>query len=290
MKYHLRIYDNFHYQDESEAYNSGDFDTYEEAVQEAKAIVIKSLEHNWSRGMNPEVLIAQHCLYGDDPIILPAVYPEVHPFKGIEFVSEIAPAICSKLEQEAKKTEVQTLYQDAIRYATQKHQENKQTVKGTRLPYVVHLSNVAMEIFMAAQHTKEFNLTYAIQVAMLHDTIEDTATKFEDLKENFGEDIAYAVQALSKDGQLPKSEQINDSIQRIKKLPKEVWAVKLADRITNLQPPPKSWTDKKRRSYILDSQIILEELKNGNQYLAERLEKKISEYRNRCKKHLLDKF
>lgn len=31
-KFHLRVFDNYHYMDESEAYNHGAFDTYEDAL------------------------------------------------------------------------------------------------------------------------------------------------------------------------------------------------------------------------------------------------------------------
>jgi guanosine-3',5'-bis(diphosphate) 3'-pyrophosphohydrolase len=134
------------------------------------------------------------------------------------------------------------------------------------------------------------NLIFAAQVAVLHDTIEDTETTYDEIKENFGEDIATAVLALSKDEHLSNDLQIVDSLARIKKLQKEVWAVKLADRITNLQPPPANWTRPKIGRYLKDSELILNELKDGNQYLEKRLEAKISEYRNRNKRFLIDEI
>ena len=99
-----------------------------------------------------------------------------------------------------------------------------------------------------------------------------------------------AVLALSKDEELPKDKQISDSLARIKKLPKEVWAVKLADRITNLQPPPAEWTTEKNSQYAEDARFILDELREGNPYLAERLDAKISEYTNRNREYLTDMF
>lgn len=288
MKYHLRVYDNYHYSDESEAYNHGEYDTYEEAEIAAKAIVDEFLVHNWTRGKNPDILIAEFCMYGEDPVICPADNPAGRKFSGRDYVNEIAETICRKLEKEQSKTEVQTLYQDAIKFATLKHLEKRQKVKGTKLPYVVHLSNVAMEILMAAPLSTDFNLIFAIQVAMLHDTIEDTNTTFDEIKEIFGEDIAIAVLALSKNEKLPNDKQTQDSLTRIKKLQKEVWAVKLADRITNLQPPPANWSRDRSIEYLEESKTILEELRDGNDYLAKRLEDKISEYRNRLKKFLLD--
>src|ERR1019366_7794812 len=129
--------------------------------------------------------------------------------------------------------EVQKLYQEAIKFATAKHLEKEQKVPGTDLPYVVHLSNVAMEIIIAAFNSDKFNLGFAVQVALLHDTIEDTSTDFEELENKFGVDIANAVLSLTKNSELPKEEQMQDCLTRIKKLQTEVWAIKLADRITN---------------------------------------------------------
>lgn len=116
--------------------------------------------------------------------------------------------------------DLQTLYQTAIKFAAEKH--GRQKVKGSQNPYVVHLSNVAMEVFMAAEHTPDFNLSLAIQAALLHDTIEDTGTKREELVKAFGSEVADAVWALTKDKSLPKTQRITDSLAKIKLQPKEV--------------------------------------------------------------------
>jgi len=173
---------------------------------------------------------------------------------------------------------VQSLYQKAIRFAAYRHMEKKQKVKGTKLPYVVHLSNVAMEILVASAHTEHLDLEFAVPVALLHDTIEDTSTTLQELDEQFGNDIATGVLALTKNDMLPKEQQTIDSLARIKQLKKEVWAVKLADRITNLQEPPSDWSSNKRIKYLEDSKLILHALRGGNKYLAARLKEKIEEY------------
>mgnify|MGYP006998222858 CR=1 FL=1 len=66
----------------------------------------------------------------------------------------------------------------------------------------------------------------------------------------------------------------------IRKKTKKVWAVKMADRICNLQEPPKYWTNDKKINYKNEAQLILRELKNGNKCLANRLKIKINEYAN----------
>lgn len=172
--------------------------------------------------------------------------------------------------------DLQTLYQKAIKFAGEKHENQK--VPGSQSSYLVHLSNVAMEIMIAAQHTDNFDEGFALQVALLHDVLEDTTTTFDELKAAFGHKIADAILALSKDEVLEAEARIPDSLERIKLQPKEVWAVKLADRITNMQEPPAHWDKNKRMTYLKMAGIILFELKGGNAYLENRLEEKIIDY------------
>lgn len=172
----------------------------------------------------------------------------------------------------------QSLYQKAIKFAASKHLAQGQIVPGTDLPYVVHLSNVAMEILLAAQHSANFDLDYAVQLALLHDTLEDTSTTLEELITEFSPMVAEGVLALTKNEALPKQERMQDSLRRIKQLHRETWAVKLADRITNLQAPPSHWEYAKKIEYRKEAISILEELKGGNAFLEDRLRLKIQEY------------
>ncbi|MBP6234871.1 MAG: bifunctional (p)ppGpp synthetase/guanosine-3',5'-bis(diphosphate) 3'-pyrophosphohydrolase [Saprospiraceae bacterium] len=174
----------------------------------------------------------------------------------------------------------QDIYQKAILFATAKHHNIGQTVPGTNLPYLVHLSNVAMEIIFAAHNSTDFDTDFAIQLALLHDTLEDTETTYEELTQEFSYAVADGVLALSKNKSIAKDDRLNDSIERILLQPKEVWSVKLADRITNLQPPPSHWTPTKISQYHAEAQTILEKLKGGNQYLEDRLGLKIQEYKS----------
>lgn len=174
--------------------------------------------------------------------------------------------------------EIQTAYQTAIKFAAGKHAEINQLVPGSNLPYVVHLSNVTMEIIVAGSATTGFDLPFAVQVALLHDVLEDAPTTFEEIEKTFGLDVAKAVQALTKNDSVDKSLKMMDSLNRIKALSKEVWSVKLADRITNLQKPPAHWSNSKIQEYKKEAAIILEELTGGNAYLENRLRAKIEAY------------
>jgi guanosine-3',5'-bis(diphosphate) 3'-pyrophosphohydrolase len=172
--------------------------------------------------------------------------------------------------------ELQDDYQKAISFAGKKHSD--QLLPGSDISYMVHLSNVAMEIILANEHSPNFDRHFAVQVALLHDLLEDTSTTFEEIESAFGINIARAVLALTKNDQIPPVQQIPDSLNRIKSQPKEVWAVKLADRISNMQKPPQHWDANKIVDYKKTAGIILLQLRGGNQYLENRLHQKIIEY------------
>ena len=175
--------------------------------------------------------------------------------------------------------EIQDIYQKALRYAAEKHALQQQTLPGSIIPYTVHLSNVAMEILVAATHSKDFDTEFAIQVALLHDVLEDTEVTAEVLTTLFGIAVTIGVQALTKNTDLPHEEQMKDSLQRIKNCVPEVHAVKLADRITNLQEPPLSWSMEKKQNYLLEAGLILKELSGTNEFLEKRLALKIEAYK-----------
>jgi len=97
-KFHLRVYDNFHYMDESEAYNHGHFETYEEALITAKKIVDEFFEHNWKKGSTPEDLRGLYSFYGEDPIILPNDHGKNKSFSAWNYAEISAVKICRKME------------------------------------------------------------------------------------------------------------------------------------------------------------------------------------------------
>ncbi len=97
-KFYLRVYDNYHYMDESEAYNTGEFETYGDAVIAAKAIVDEFFEHNLKSGISPDQLGVQYALFGDDPIILPNVHGEHERFSAHTYANIREEEICRKME------------------------------------------------------------------------------------------------------------------------------------------------------------------------------------------------
>lgn len=171
----------------------------------------------------------------------------------------------------------QDKYLAAWNFASANH--NGQTLPGSDIPYINHLGLVAMEATAALANNSIDNPNLLVVCALLHDLIEDTSTTFEDIKNTFGADVAEGVLALTKNDELPsKPEQMRDCLRRIKNQPIEVWMVKLCDRITNLQSPPKHWNQERTINYQNEARLILDQLGEASPFLAERLTMKIDAY------------
>ena len=81
------------------------------------------------------------------------------------------------------------LIQRAYNYAVQKHGDQK---RKSGEPYIIHPTNVAYTI-------AELGLDEpTICAALLHDVVEDTDATNEDIKREFGEEIAEMVDGVTK--------------------------------------------------------------------------------------------
>lgn len=170
----------------------------------------------------------------------------------------------------------QDRYTAAARFAAAAHQG--QTVPGSELPYLLHVTLVAMEVTAAVRAEPGHDEDLAVQCALLHDTVEDTAVTYDQVAAAFGQAVADGVLALTKDENLPKDAQMPDSLRRIRAQPREVWLVKLADRIVNMQPPPKHWQADRITAYKEEARSILAALGAASPLLAARLAAKLEAY------------
>ncbi|MBA3397136.1 MAG: bifunctional (p)ppGpp synthetase/guanosine-3',5'-bis(diphosphate) 3'-pyrophosphohydrolase [Deltaproteobacteria bacterium] len=169
-------------------------------------------------------------------------------------------------------------YVAALRFAAERH--HGQHMQESQLPYLVHLVAVAAEV-TAALPAEGVDVDVAIGCALLHDILEDTPTTRAELVERFGEPIAAGVSALTKassDSLILKEHRMADSLARIRAQPPAVWIVKLADRITNLAPPPAGWSRDKRVAYRDEAMQIADALGGVCPQLDARIRAKIATY------------
>ncbi|MEE2960548.1 MAG: HD domain-containing protein [Myxococcota bacterium] len=170
---------------------------------------------------------------------------------------------------------IQNDYFNAYLFAARAHQ-NQVMPTTDKLPYIFHVAAVAAEVMLSDSFRAFSRPWLAVQCALLHDTIEDTAVTYDHVKNAFGEAVADGVQALTKDEELPKEKRMEDSLQRIKHQPIEVWAVKMADRIVNLTNTPRQWPYEKLKHYITEARLIKRYLETSSPGLTTRLNEKIT--------------
>ena len=163
----------------------------------------------------------------------------------------------------------------AYNFAAQAH--DGQCLPDSDTPYLYHVSLVCMEVMALLSVEPQYNPDLALQFAALHDVVEDTSITIKEIQEKFGSEVAGGVDALTKHKADPDA--MENSLARIMQQPAEIWIVKLADRITNLQPPPSGWGHEKIKGYLAESEVIYQELQGASPYLAARLAAKIDHYR-----------
>ena len=120
------------------------------------------------------------------------------------------------------------LWQKAASFAAQKHAG--QLRKDGKTPYVAHAFRVAMTV----RDIFKVEDPVALCAALLHDTIEDTTADYDDIMDEFGEDIAQVVTVLTKDKRMPESEREEAYDKRIAAGSRRAKLVKLADSYDNL--------------------------------------------------------
>ena len=168
------------------------------------------------------------------------------------------------------------LFARALDFAAKAHGDQK--APGTGYPYTTHVTKVAVEVLRACAGDASLDVDLACTCALLHDCVEDAGVTRAQLAEAFGEAVAAGVSALTKDEAVPKEGRMADSLARIRAQPREVWLVKLADRITNLEAPPYYWNQEKRRAYREEAKAIHAALADAHAGLAARLLARIDAY------------
>lgn len=136
----------------------------------------------------------------------------------------------------------------ALEFAAVKHQFQKR--KGAAgIPYVNHLIEVAALLTRQIDNPSADLLTAAI----LHDVIEDTDAKKEDIQKKFGKKVLDIVLEVTDDMRLPSSERKALQIKHAKDLSYEARCIKIADKTCNIRDilfTRIKWSRKRKIKYI----------------------------------------
>lgn len=137
----------------------------------------------------------------------------------------------------------------AIEFAARKHStQRRKNVDAS--PYINHPIAVAHVLADTGGITDLVTLIAAV----LHDTIEDTETTPTELEQQFGKTVRKIVEEMTDDKKLDKAVRKQLQIEHAPKLSRRAKAIKLADKIANIQDvtdcPPATWDLARRTEYL----------------------------------------
>ena len=93
-----------------------------------------------------------------------------------------------------------------------------------------------------------------ILAALLHDTVEDTDTTFEEIEQEFGKDVRKVVEEVTDDKNLPRDKRKALQIKNAPGSSDRAKLVKLSDKLYNLRDlrkeTPVGWTDQRVGEYF----------------------------------------
>jgi guanosine-3',5'-bis(diphosphate) 3'-pyrophosphohydrolase len=155
----------------------------------------------------------------------------------------------------------------ALAYATEKHRgQTRKDADAT--PYIYHPIALASVLWTEAGiHDAE-----VLAAAILHDTIEDTTTTYDDLEEMIGKAVADIVGEVTDDKSLPKAERKRRQVEHARHLPYKARLVKLADKICNLRDivatPPEGWSLERMHEYFEWAEKVVSPIRGADATLA----------------------
>lgn len=145
-------------------------------------------------------------------------------------VREAAEKVFISMEPRVSERQLKQLH-DAFEFAREAHKEQK---RKSGEPYILHPISVAL---IAAEELKLD--TNSVTASFLHDVVEDTSYTMKDIRERFGEDVAFLVNTVTKQKKesYKTSKQVDNYKQLLASMQYDIRAlmVKIADRLHNMR-------------------------------------------------------
>lgn len=172
---------------------------------------------------------------------------------------------------------------EAISFAAKKHKTQKRKGADSE-PYINHPLEV-LNLLVNVAEIEDYDILIA---AVLHDTVEDTETKREEIAALFGEKVASMVMELTDDKSLPKAERKKLQIEHAPHISTGAKQIKLCDKISNIrdvtQNPPQDWSDERRYEYVEWGEKVVAGLRGANANLEKHFDELVVRSRQQIKR------
>jgi guanosine-3',5'-bis(diphosphate) 3'-pyrophosphohydrolase len=159
----------------------------------------------------------------------------------------------------------------AAEFAAHKHRDQRRK-NAAASPYINHPIAVANVL------TSEGGITdpVILAAALLHDTLEDTETDYEELRGQFGEAIADVVVEVTDTKWLSSAVRKRLQISKASHSSTRARAVKIADKICNLRDilgnPPKGWGTARKQTYFDWAKEVVDGVRGQHPQLEQRFD------------------
>jgi GTP diphosphokinase / guanosine-3',5'-bis(diphosphate) 3'-diphosphatase len=164
-----------------------------------------------------------------------------------------------------------TLTLRALEFAAWKHRDQRRR-NAEASPYINH--PIALATVLRTEGDIDDEVVLA--AALLHDTIEDTQTTWQELRGEFGEDIADIVLEVTDTKWLNKDTRKRLQVQKAPKSSQRAKLVKLADKICNLRDmlasPPANWSLDRRQQYFDWAKDVVDRIRGTHPKLERRFD------------------
>jgi len=159
-----------------------------------------------------------------------------------------------------------TLLLKALAFAAHKHRDQRRKDRAAS-PYINHPIALA-NVLVREGRISDIDVLCA---ALLHDTVEDTATTPMELRKAFGAKIARIVAEVTDDKSLSKAKRKSLQVQHARHISPEAKLVKLADKICNVRDvarrPPATWDKTRQREYFDWAKRVTDRMRGTNSRL-----------------------
>ncbi len=166
----------------------------------------------------------------------------------------------------------------ALTFAAYKHRNQKR--KDGNLPYINHPIDV-VDLLWRVGGVREVDTLIA---GLLHDTVEDTETTPEEIRESFGEAVLHLVEEVTDDKSLPDKIRKQKQIETAPHKSAGARQIKLADKINNvysLGNMPPNWDQQRKRDYLDWTEKVVAGLRGHNPALEAYYDQQVAEAREK---------
>jgi guanosine-3',5'-bis(diphosphate) 3'-pyrophosphohydrolase len=159
----------------------------------------------------------------------------------------------------------------AATFAAHKHRnQRRKDVKAT--PYINH----PLALAQALCEEGDVRDPVILAAALLHDTIEDTETSYDELRGQFGARIADIVAEVTDTKFLGKQSRKRLQLSKAGRASAAAQQVKIADKLCNLRDmlasPPAKWSERRKQEYFDWAKAVVDQVRSANPKLAERFD------------------